>query len=137
MNLFVSHAHFFLEAPYADTKTKQRVVICALIYAKREHTYQIDTASFMLTTENWIPIESIYEVDLIEVLTEQKRRFVKPLRYDDNGSICLVVQARDQGRSEPFIDRFTPALGHGVAGLKRVVDDDDVALLEIAFGRGA
>ena len=27
-----------LEARDADTKTKQRVVMCALIYAKREHT---------------------------------------------------------------------------------------------------
>src|SRR5438445_10151226 len=71
-----------LEARYADTKTKQRVVICALIYAKREHIYQIDTASFMLTTEHWIPIEGMHEVDLIQALTEQKRRFIKPLRYD-------------------------------------------------------
>jgi Protein of unknown function (DUF1173) len=39
-----------LEARDADTKTKPRVVMCALIYAKREHIYQIDTASFMLTT---------------------------------------------------------------------------------------
>jgi hypothetical protein len=70
------------EARDADTKTKQRVVICALIYAKREHTYQIDTASFMLTTENWIPIEGVHEVDLIQTLTEQRRRFMKPLRYD-------------------------------------------------------
>ena len=71
-----------LESQDADTKTKQRVVICALIYAKREHTYQIDTASFMLTTEHWIPIEGTHEVDLIEALTQQRRRFMKPLRYD-------------------------------------------------------
>ena len=71
-----------LEARCADTKTKPRVVICALIYAKREHTYQIDTASFMLTTEHWIPIEGTHEVDLIEALTQQRRRFMKPLRYD-------------------------------------------------------
>lgn len=70
------------EARHADTKTKQRVVICALIYAKREHTYQIDTASFMLTTGHWIPIEGTHEVDLIEALTQQRRRFIKPLRYD-------------------------------------------------------
>src|SRR5205823_733322 len=71
-----------LEARDADTNTKQRVVICALIHAKREHTYQIDTASFMLTTDNWIPIDGIHEVDLIQVLTERRRRFMKPLRYD-------------------------------------------------------
>jgi hypothetical protein len=71
-----------LETRDADTKAKHRVVICALIYAKREHTYQIDTASFMLTTENWIPIEGVHETDLIQALTEQRRRFMKPLRYD-------------------------------------------------------
>ena len=71
-----------LEARDADTKTKQRVVMCALIYAKREHTYQIDTASFMLTTDNWIPIDGIHEVDLVQALTERRRRFMKPLRYD-------------------------------------------------------
>lgn len=71
-----------LQASAADTKTKERVVLCALVYAKREYTYQIDTASLMLTTENWIPIEGIHEADLIQVLTEQKRRFMKPLRYD-------------------------------------------------------
>jgi hypothetical protein len=71
-----------LEARDADTRTRQRVVMCALIYAKREHTYQIDAASFMLATENWIPIEGVHEVDLIETLTEQRRRFMKPLRYD-------------------------------------------------------
>jgi hypothetical protein len=71
-----------LDARDADTKTKQRVVICALIYAKREHTYQIDAATLMLTTENWIPIEGVHEVDLIQALTMQRRRFMKPLRYD-------------------------------------------------------
>jgi len=70
------------EASDADTDHKPRVVMCALIYAKREHTYQIDTASFMLTTDHWIPIEGLHEVDLIHALIEHKRRFLKPLRYD-------------------------------------------------------
>ncbi|MEP7346575.1 MAG: DUF1173 family protein [Gemmatimonadaceae bacterium] len=71
-----------LETRDADTKTRQRVVMGALIYAKREHTYQIDTASLMLTSENWIPLEGVHEADLIQALTERRRRFVKPLRYD-------------------------------------------------------
>src|SRR6202165_4127526 len=75
-----------LDSRDADTKTKQRVVICALIYAKREHIYQIDTASFMLASEHWIPIEGTHEVDLIEALTQQRRRFMKPLRYDARGA---------------------------------------------------
>ena len=70
------------EARDADTAHKPRVVMCALIYARREHTYQIDTASFMLTTDHWIPIEGMHELDLIYALIEHKRRFMKPLRYD-------------------------------------------------------
>ena len=70
------------EARDADTKIKLRLVMCALIYAKREHIYQIDTANFMLVTDNWIPLEGVHEIDLIHHLTEQSRRFPKPLRYE-------------------------------------------------------
>ena len=51
---------------------------------------------------------------------------VKPLGNDDDGAICLIVQARDQGRSVPFIDCFTLALRHRIDGLEGVIDDDDV-----------
>ena len=80
-----------LEARDADTKTKQRVVMCALIYAKREHIYQIAVATFMLATDNWIPIDGIHEVDLIQALTAQRRRFVKPLRYDSRSTASFVL----------------------------------------------
>lgn len=70
------------EARDADTTDKPRVVVGALIYAKREHIYQIDSASFMLTTSHWIPIEGVHELGLIQALIGQKCRFVKPLRYD-------------------------------------------------------
>ena len=70
------------EARHADTGTELRLVMCALIYAKREYTFQIDTMSFMLTTEHWIPIEGTHEVELLQALTDEQRRFMKPLRYD-------------------------------------------------------
>jgi hypothetical protein len=70
------------QARDADTMHKPRVVVGALIYAKAEHMYQVDTASFMLTTDQWIPIDGLHEIDLISRLVEQKRRFIKPLRYD-------------------------------------------------------
>ncbi len=70
------------EARDADTGTRPRIVMCALIYAKREHVYQIDSASLMLASENWIPLEGIHEADLVHELTLQRRRFIKPLRYD-------------------------------------------------------
>jgi hypothetical protein len=87
------------EARDADTVKKPKLMICALIYAKRERTYQIDTASFMLTTEHWIPIAGVDEIDLIHALIEQKRRFVKPLQYDSKSPAvfpnALLLDAGD------------------------------------------
>jgi hypothetical protein len=70
------------EARGADVGAKPRLILSTLIRARREHTYEIDTASMMLTSEQWIPVEGVHELPLIRALVEQERRFVKPLCYD-------------------------------------------------------
>lgn len=70
------------EARDADIRPSVRLVMAALICARREHTYEIDSVSLMLTSEQWIPIEGVHELPLIDALVAQQRRFVKPLRYD-------------------------------------------------------
>ena len=70
------------EARDADTSHPVRVILAALIRARREYTYEIDAANLMLTSEHWIPIEGVHELPLIDALVAQHRRFVKPLRYD-------------------------------------------------------
>lgn len=70
------------EARDADIGHPVRLVMAALIRARREYTYEIDAASLMLTSEQWIPIEGVHELPLIDALVAQHRRFVKPLRYD-------------------------------------------------------
>jgi len=57
-------------------------MLAALIRARREHTYEIDLASLMLTSEEWIPLEGVHEAPLVRALVAQGRRFVKPMRYD-------------------------------------------------------
>lgn len=59
-----------------------RVIMCLLVYAKQEHVLHVDTATCMLTSRNWIPLDAAFEVDVVGKLTEGKRRFLKPLRYD-------------------------------------------------------
>jgi len=71
-----------LEARDADTGHRVRLMLAALVRARREYTYEIDAASLMLTSEHWIPVEGVHEVPLVQALVEQQRRFVKPLRYD-------------------------------------------------------
>lgn len=71
-----------LEGRDADCARKPRAVIGALIYARREHVYQIHALTLMLVSDQWIPIEALHELPLINALVDQRRRFVKPLRYD-------------------------------------------------------
>lgn len=70
------------EARDADTGVKARLMMAALVGARREQTYEIEAASLMLTSEQWIPVEGIHELPLVHALVEQRRRFIKPLRYD-------------------------------------------------------
>lgn len=70
------------EACAADASHGLRLVIGALMHARREFTYQVDRLTFMLVTREWIPVEGLDEVLLVEALTRQSRRFLKPLRYD-------------------------------------------------------
>lgn len=71
-----------LEARDADHGQRVRTVMATLIRARREHTYEIDTAMLMLASEQWIPIEGVHELPLVQALVDARRRFIKPLRYD-------------------------------------------------------
>lgn len=71
-----------LEARDADGGQHARVVMAALIRARREHTYEIDTATLLLASEQWIPVDGVHELPLLQALVDARRRFVKPLRYD-------------------------------------------------------
>jgi hypothetical protein len=50
--------------------------MAALIRARREHTYEIDAASLVLTNGHWIPLEGVHELPLVQSLIAQRRRFV-------------------------------------------------------------
>lgn len=72
----------YFEVHDADAGYRPHLVLTALIRAKREHVYEVDAMSLMLTSEHWIPVEGAHEIELIHALVEQQRRFIKPLRYD-------------------------------------------------------
>jgi len=66
----------------AHAARKPRLVMTALVRAKRENIYEIDALSLMLVNEQWIPADGAHEIELVDALIEQRRRFIKPLRYD-------------------------------------------------------
>ena len=59
-----------------------KLIASCLFYAKRERSYQIDTLTLMMTSDEWIPLEHAYEKDLVDKLVHQQRTFIKPLRYE-------------------------------------------------------
>jgi hypothetical protein len=78
-----------LQARDADTGHRVRLVLAALVKARREHTYEIDAASLMLASEQWIPLDGVHDLALVQELVAQHRRFVKPMRYDAGASIAF------------------------------------------------
>ena len=77
------------EARDADSGHKARLIMTALIRARREHTYELDAASMMLTSAHWIPVEGVHELPLIDALVVAHRRFIKPLRYDARRDVAF------------------------------------------------
>lgn len=75
---FASH----FEAQHVDSEDKPRLILTALIRARSEYLYEIDSATLMMTTIDWIPIEGLHELSLFKHLCSTGRRFLKPLRFD-------------------------------------------------------
>jgi hypothetical protein len=59
-----------------------KLIAACLVYAKREHLYQIETLTLMMTSSEWIPIDHAYEKDVVDKLVAEQRAFLKPLRYE-------------------------------------------------------
>ena len=51
---------------------------------------------------------------------------VQALHDDDDGTVLLVVEARDQGAGVPVDHPLAGRLRHRLFGLERIVDDDEV-----------
>lgn len=117
------------EARDADTGLRVRLVIAALIKARREFTYEIDAASLMMTSEQWIPAEGVHELPLIDALIRQGRRFVKPLRYDAPGTEAfanaLLLDAGPQPRALHLLSPYADARSR--AARQRAIEREPTA----------
>lgn len=71
-----------LQALDADVEHQPMALMAALVYVRREHLYQVDALTMMLVTDQWIPLEGLHELALVERLQQQGRAFLKPLRFD-------------------------------------------------------
>ena len=108
------------EALDSDGGRGLRLMLAALIRARREHTYEIDLASLMLTSEEWIPLEGVHEAPLVRALVSQGRRFVKPMRYDAR-SVAGFANAilLDVGAEPVDLHVVSSFMGEAEQGAKR------------------
>lgn len=89
-----------LDARDADGQGALKLVMAALVRARHEGVLEIEAASLMLTTSDWIAVESPHELPLLQELVKRGRRFVKPLRYEARSAApfanALLLDAGDR-----------------------------------------
>lgn len=73
---------FGLELELAEANEQLKLVMIATVGVTRAASAQLAEVSIMLVTENWIPVESLSELQLIENLTTDGRSFTKTLRFN-------------------------------------------------------
>jgi hypothetical protein len=66
----------------AWTAGQVKLIVACLFYAKREHLYEIESLTLMMTSAQWIPLDHAYEKDVVDKLVAEQRVFLKPLRYE-------------------------------------------------------
>ena len=86
-----------------------RFLFCGLIYARREGVYFVDTATLVMLSSTWIPLDHPYEQLLMEELVRQERCFLKPLRFESKqGATFPNAVLLDTGDAETPLDIVTP-----------------------------
>lgn len=97
-----------------------RFLFCGLVYAKREGVYFVDTATLVMLSSTWIPLDHPYEQLLIDELVRQERRFLKPLRFESKqGASFPNAVLLDTGDAETPLDILTPFMSDRDRALKQ------------------
>ena len=114
-----AHRRSAEQAGHAD-RAGLRFLFCGLIYAKREGLYFVDTATLVMLSSTWIPLDHPYEQLLIDELVRQERRFLKPLRFESKqGASFPNAVLLDTGDAETPLDIVTPFMSDRDRGLKQ------------------
>ena len=82
--------------------------------------YFIDTATLVLLSSTWIPLDQPYERLLVDALVREERRFLKPLRFESKqGAAFPNAVLLDTGDAETPLDIVTPFMPDRDRALKQ------------------
>jgi hypothetical protein len=83
-------SYFALEFALWGKPSTNRLVVAATFAANSSGVGNIEHITFMPTTEEWIPIETSHEFEVITRLIQEKRSFEKILRYNFPGNYPMA-----------------------------------------------
>ena len=75
-------ARFEREITLWDAVAGAHLIVIATFGVAPSGVTAVEELALMVVTETWIPIEHIYDANLVNALTDQRRRFIKALRYN-------------------------------------------------------
>ena len=75
-------ARFEREITLWDAVAGAHLIVIATFGVAPNGVTAVEELALMVVTETWIPIEHIYDANLVNALTDQRRRFIKALRYN-------------------------------------------------------
>lgn len=82
---------FDLELSLHESVEGSHLVTIATFGVNKAGVATIEEMGLMVTTDNWIPFDSLPEKNLIDSLSHDKRRFIKGLRYNLHSSSPLAT----------------------------------------------
>src|SRR3954469_15416257 len=75
-------ARFEREITLWDAVRGAHLIVIATFGVAPAGVTAVEELALMVATETWIPIDHIYDANLVNALTEHRRRFIKALRYN-------------------------------------------------------
>ena len=111
-------ARFEREITLWDAVAGAHLIVIATFGVAPSGVTAVEELALMVVTETWIPIEHIYDANLVNALTDQRRRFIKALRYNLPPSRPLAAAVLSDTLPSPVALYIVPP-GADPEGLQR------------------
>src|SRR5215212_9823888 len=131
-------ARFAREITLWDALAGAHLIVIATFGVAPSGVTTVEELALMVVTENWIPIEHIYDANLVSALTELRRRFIKALRYNLPASQPLAAAVLSDTLPSPVALYLVPpgAEPEGMRALESLVAESPLPAWVWTAGQG-
>ena len=131
-------ARFEREITLWDAVPGAHLIVIATFGVAPTGVTAVEELALMVVTETWIPIEHIYDANLVSALTELRRRFIKALRYNLPASQPLAAAVLSDTLPSPVAVYVVPpgAEPEGMRALESLVAESPLPAWVWTAGQG-